>query len=105
MKLKPLFDSLQDGDSIAFTYQFEEYGEMKERDLIVEAREQYTGGEIILVIKTKIGFLGNMNIDKVTPSRLKAYDFNMMSVKSTYDFIFKNIIEQSIVVSRKGLFA
>lgn len=105
MKLKPLFDSLQDGDSIAFTYQFEEYGEMKERDLIVEAREQYTGGEIILVIKTKIGFLGSMNIDKVTPSRLKAYDFNMMSVKSTYDFIFKNIIEQSIVVSRKGLFA
>ena len=99
MKLKPLFDSLQDGDSIAFTYQFEEYGEMKERDLIVEAREQYTGGEIILVIKTKIGFLGSMNIGKVTPSRLKAYDFNMMSVKSTYDFIFKNIIEQSIVVS------
>ena len=105
MKLKPLFDSLQDGDSIAFTYRFEEYGETKERDLIVEAREQYTGGEIILVIKTKIGFLGSMNIDKVTPSRLKAYDFNMMSVKSTYDFIFKNIIEQSIVVSRKGLFA
>ena len=104
MKLKPLFDSLQDGDSIAFTYQFEEYGQMKERDLIVEARESYNGGDIMLSIKTRIGFLGSMNIEKVTPSRLKAYDFNMMSVKSTYDFIFKNIIEQSIVVSRKGLF-
>ena len=53
MKLKPLFDSLQDGDSIAFTYQFEEFGETKERDLIVEAREQYTGGEIILVYQDK----------------------------------------------------
>lgn len=104
MKLKPLFDSLKDGDSIAFTYQFEEYGQIKERDLIVEAHTNYKGDEIILSIKTKIGFLGSMNIDKVTPSRLKAYDFNMMSVRSTYDFIFKNILEQSIVVSRKGLF-
>ena len=104
MKLKPLFDSLKDGDSIAFTYQFEEYGQIKERDLIVEAHTNYKGDEIILSVKSKIGFLGSMNIDKVTPSRLKAYDFNMMSVRSTYDFIFKNIIEQSIVVSRKGLF-
>ena len=104
MKLKPLFDSLKDGDSIAFTYQFEEYGQIKERDLIVEAHTNYKGDELILSIKTKIGFLGSMNIDKVTPSRLKAYDFNMMSVRSTYDFIFKNILEQSIVVSRKGLF-
>ena len=104
MKLKPLFDSLKDGDSIAFTYQFEEYGQIKERDLIVEAHTNYKGDEIILSVKSKIGFLGSMNIDKVTPSRLKAYDFNMMSVRSTYDFIFKNILEQSIVVSRKGLF-
>ena len=104
MKLKPLFDSLKDGDSIAFTYQFEEFSRIKERDLIVEAHENYKGDELLLSIKTKIGFLGSMNISKVTPSRLKAYDFNMMSVRSTYDFIFKNIIEQSIVVSRKGLF-
>ena len=104
MKLKPLFDSLKDGDSIAFTYQFEEFSRIKERDLIVEAHENYKGDELLLSIKTKIGFLGSMNINKVTPSRLKAYDFNMMSVRSTYDFIFKNIIEQSIVVSRKGLF-
>ena len=104
MKLKPLFDSLKDGDSIAFTYQFEEFSRIKERDLIVEAHTNYKGDELILSIKTKIGFLGSMNIDKVTPSRLKAYDFNMMSVRSTYDFIFKNILEQSIVVSRKGLF-
>ena len=104
MKLKPLFDSLKDGDSIAFTYQFEEFNRIKERDLIVEAHENYKGDELILSVKTKIGFLGSMNIDKVTPSRLKAYDFNMMSVRSTYDFIFKNILEQSIVVSRKGLF-
>ena len=104
MKLKPLFDSLKDGDSIAFTYQFEEFSRIKERDLIVEAHENYKGDELLLSIKTKIGFLGSMNIDRVTPSRLKAYDFNMMSVRSTYDFIFKNILEQSIVVSRKGLF-
>ena len=103
MKLKPLFDSLKDGDSIAFTYQFEEYGQVKERDLIVEAHTNYKGDELILSIKTKIGFLGSMNIDKVTPSRLKAYDFNMMSVRSTYDFIFKNIIQESIVVNRKGV--
>ena len=91
MKLKPLFNSLKDGDSIAFTYRFEEYGQIKERDLIVEAHTNYRGDELILSIKAKIGFLGGMNIDKVTPSRLKAYDYNMMSVKSTYNFIFKDI--------------
>lgn len=103
MKLKPLFDSLQDGDSIAFTYRFEEYGQVKERDLIVEAHTNYRGDEITLSIKTKISFMGSMNISKVTPSRLKAYDYNMMSVKSTYDFIFKDIIEQSIVINKAGV--
>ena len=103
MKLQPLFNSLQDGDSIAFTYQFEEYGRIKERDLIVEAHTNYKGDELLLSIKTKIGFLGSMNIDKVTPSRLKAYDFNMMSVRSTYDFIFKNIIQESIVINKAGV--
>lgn len=103
MKLKPLFDSLKDGDSIAFTYQFEQYGQIKERDLIVKANTNYKGDEIILSINTKISFMGSMNISKVTPSRLKAYDYNMMSVKSTYDFIFKNIIEQSIVINKAGV--
>ena len=103
MKLKPLFDSLKDGDSIAFTYQFGEYGQIKERDLIVEAHTNYKGDELILSIKTQIGFLGSMNISKVTGTRLKAYDYNMMSVKSTYDFLFKDIVEESIVVNRKGV--
>ena len=103
MQLKSLFNSLKDGDSISFTYQFAKYGQLKERDLIVEAHTNYKGDELILSIKTKIGFLGSMNIDKVTPSRLKAYDFNMMSVRSTYDFIFKNIIQESIVVNRAGV--
>ena len=103
MQLKSLFNSLKNGDSISFTYCFWEYGKIKERDLIVEAHTNYKGGELILGIKTKIGFLGSMNIDKVTPTRLKAYDYNMMSVRSTYDFIFKNIIEQSIVINRAGV--
>ena len=103
MKLKPLFDSLKDGDSIAFTYQFGEYGQIKERDLIVEAHTNYKGDELILSIKTQIGFLGSMNISKVTGTRLKAYDYNMMSVKSTYDFIFKNIIQESIVINKAGV--
>ncbi len=103
MKLQPLFNSLKDGDSIAFTYCFWEYGQIKERDLIVEAHTNYKGDDLILGIKSKIGFLGSMNIDKVTPSRLKAYDFNMMSVRSTYDFVFKNIIEGSIVINRAGV--
>jgi len=103
MKLQPLFNSLKDGDSISFTYQFEEYGRIKERDLTVEAYMNYKGDEVNLSIKTKIGFLGSMNIEKVTPSRLKAYDFNMMSVRSTYDFIFKNIVQESIVVNRAGV--
>ncbi len=103
MQLKSLFNSLKDGDSISFTYQFEEYGRIKERDLKVEAHKRYKGDDILLSIKTKIGFLGSMNIEKVTPSRLKAYDFNMMSVRSTYDFIFKNIIEESITIERAGV--
>ena len=103
MQLKSLFNSLKDGDSISFTYQFGEYGQIKERDLIVEAHTNYKGDEIILSIKTKVGFLGSMNIGKVTPTRLKCYDYNFMSVKSTYDFIFKNIIQESIVVNRAGV--
>ena len=103
MQLKSLFNSLRDGDSISFTYQFEEFSRIKERDLIVEAHTNYKGDELILSIKSKIGFLGSMNIDKVTPSRLKAYDYNMMSVKSTYDFVFKNMVMESIVVNRKGV--
>lgn len=103
MQLKSLFNSLKDGDSISFTYQFAEYGLLKERDLVVEAHTNYKGDELILAIKTQIGFLGSMNISKVTGTRLKAYDYNMMSVKSTYDFLFKDIVEESIVVNRKGV--
>ena len=103
MKLQPLFNSLKDGDSISFTYRFGEYGQIKERDLVVEAHTNYKGDDLILSIKTKIGFLGSMNIDKVTGTRLKAYDYNMMSVKSTYDFIFKNIVEESIVINKAGV--
>ena len=103
MKLKPLFDSLKDGDSIAFTYQFEQYGQIKERDLKVGAFTNYKGDEVTLAIQSKISFLGSMNIGKVTATRLKAYDFNMMSVRSTYDFIFKNIIQESIVIERAGV--
>ena len=103
MQLRSLFNSLKDGDSISFTYRFKEYGQLKERDLIVEADTNYKGDRLILSIKTKTGFLGSMNIDKVTPSRLKAYDYNMMSVRNTYDFIFKNIIQESIIVNRAGV--
>ena len=103
MKLQPLFNSLKDGDSISFTYQFADFGQLKERDLVVAAHTNYKGDELILSIRTSIGFLGSMNISKVTGTRLKAYDYNMMSVKSTYDFLFKNIIQESIVVNRKGV--
>ena len=100
MQLKSLFNSLKDGDSVSFTYQFEEYRRVKEREFTVEAHKRYKGDDILLSIKAMIGYLGSMNIDKVTPSRLKAYDYNMMSVKSTYDFIFKNIIQESIVINK-----
>ena len=103
MKLKPLFDSLKDGDSISFTYQFEEFGRIKERDLIVEAHGNYKRDEVILSVESKIGLFGSMNIDKVTPTRLKAYGYNMMSVRNTSDFIFKNIIQESIIVNRAGV--
>ena len=103
MQLKSLFNSLKDGDSVSFTYQFEEYGRVKEREFTVEAHKRYKGDDILLSIKAMIGYLGSMNIDKVTPTRLKAYDYNMMSVKSTYDFLFENILEESIVVERAGV--
>ena len=103
MQLKSLFNSLKDGDSISFTYQFADFGQLKERDLVVAAHTNYKGDELILSIRTSIGFLGSMNISKVTGTRLKAYDYNMMSVKSTYDFLFKNIIQESIVVNRAGV--
>lgn len=103
MQLKSLFNSLKDGDSISFTYQFEEYRRIKERDLEVRAYTNYRGDEVKLSIQAKKSFLGSMNIDKVTGTRLKAYDYNMMSVKSTYDFIFTNIIEESIVINKAGV--
>ena len=86
---KKMFESMEVGDEIDITYEFKEFGTMKERNLTVSTYEGM--GRVHLSIRATNGILGSMNIDKITPTRLKAYDYNIMSQKSVYDFLYSNM--------------
>ena len=86
---KKMFESMEVGDEIDITYKFREFGMMKERSLTVSTYESM--GRVHLSIRATNGILGSMNIDKITPTRLKAYDYNIMSQKSVYDFLYSNM--------------
>jgi len=92
---KKMFESMQVGDEIVISYKFKEFGMMKERSLTVSAYDSI--GKVQLAIRGTNHILGSMNIEKVTGTRLKAYSYDLMSQRTTYDFKFENmsIIEET----------
>jgi len=87
---KEMFESMEVGDSIVVNYKFEEFNMMKERSLTVSAYESI--GEVQLSIRATDDMLGSMNIEKVTGTRLKAYSYDMMSQRTTYNFKFEDML-------------
>lgn len=76
--------SLEPGDEFEVTYGVD-------RDDIprVFTIKAYNGfrGEIDYTIREGRGYLGgSMNIEKITNTQMKAYSFDMMSNKTTYNF-------------------
>ena len=68
---------------------FEEFNMMKERSLTVSAYESI--GEVQLSIRATDNMLGSMNIEKVTSTRLRAYSYDLMSQRTTYNFKFEDM--------------
>ena len=86
---KEMFESMEVGDEIVVNYKFEEFNRMKERELLVSAYEG--AGEVQLSIRGTNNIFGSMNIEKVTGTRLKAYTYDLMSQRTTYDFKFEDM--------------
>jgi|TARA_B110000858_G_scaffold151204_1_gene172152 hypothetical protein len=84
-----MFESMKVGDKIVISYKFEEFNMMKERSLTVSAYESI--GKVQLSIRATDNMLGSMNIEKVTGTRLKAYSYDLMSQRTTYDFKFEDM--------------
>ena len=94
---KEMFESMEVGDSIVVNYKFEEFNMMKERSLTVSA---YRGSgtyesigkvNVELSIRATDNMLGSMNIEKVTSTRLRAYSYDLMSQRTTYNFKFEDM--------------
>ena len=87
---REMFESMEDGDVTVVDFKFESFGMEKVRSLEIRAYESV--GEVKLSIRASDNMLGSMNIDKITGTRLKAYSYDMMSQKTTYDFRFEDMI-------------
>ena len=86
---REMFESMKAGDEINITYKFEEFGTMKEKNLTVSA--YCTSKRVQLSVRATDSMLGSMNIEKVTGTRLKAYSYDLMSQRSTFDFKFEDM--------------
>jgi hypothetical protein len=83
---KEMFESMKVGDKIKVNYKFEQFGRIKERALTILA---YGGTQ--LSIRATNSVLGSMNIEKVTKTRLRAYSYDLMLQKTTYNFKFEDM--------------
>ena len=86
---KEMFESMKVGDKIEVNYKFEQFGSTKERTFIVESDVSY--GSTTLSIRRKGMLAGSMNIEKVTKTRLRAYSYDLMLQKTTYNFKFEDM--------------
>ena len=86
---REMFESMKVGDRIEINYKFDEFSMMKERSLIVSAYED--GEQVQLSIRATNSMLGSMNIEKVTGTRLRAYSYDLMSQRTTYNFKFEDM--------------
>jgi hypothetical protein len=83
---REMFEAMKEGDKIEVLYKFEQFGVIKERALTISAY-----GDIQLSIRATNSILGSMNIDKVTGTRLRAYSYDLMSQRTTYNFKFEDM--------------
>tara|TARA_R110000803_G_scaffold56273_1_gene113540 strand:- start:156 stop:479 length:324 start_codon:yes stop_codon:yes gene_type:complete len=86
---REMFESMKVGDRIEINYKFDEFSMMKEKSLIVSAYED--GEQVQLSIRATNSMLGSMNIEKVSGTRLRAYSYDLMSQRTTYNFKFEDM--------------
>ena len=91
---REMMESMEVGDALEVSYKFEEFGMTKERTLVIEAYESI--GEVQLSVRAKNNLFGSMNVEKVTGTRLKAYSYDLMSQRTTYDFKFSQMAVQDL---------
>ena len=94
MVTREMVESMEVGDQLEVSYKFEEFGMTKERTLVIEAYESI--GEVQLSVRAKNNLFGSMNVEKVTGTRLKAYSYDLMSQRTTYDFKFSQMAVQDL---------
>ena len=94
MVTREMIESMEVGDKLEVSYKFEEFGMTKERTLVIEAYESI--GEVQLSVRAKNNLFGSMNVEKVTGTRLKAYSYDLMSQRTTYDFKFSQMAVQDL---------
>ena len=85
-----MMEAMEVGDQLEVSYKFKEFGMTKERTLVIEA---YESG---LSVVAKNNLFGSMNVEKVTGTRLKAYSYDLMSQRTTYDFKFSQMAVQDL---------
>lgn len=88
---KELFKSLKNGDRVMITYKYNKFGKDVFEDFIIWAYEYESIGTQ-LAVRAGNGMLGSMNIEKITDTRLVAYDYSMMSQRSNYSFKFEDML-------------
>jgi len=94
MVTREMMESMEVGDQLEVSYKFKEFGMTKERTLVIEAYESI--GEVQLSVRAKNNLFGSMNVEKVTGTRLKAYSYDLMSQRTTYDFKFSQMAVQDL---------
>ena len=94
MVTREMMESMEVGDTLEVSYKFKEFGMTKERTLVIEAYESI--GEVQFSVRAKNNLFGSMNIEKVTSTRLKAYSYDLMSQRTTYDFKFSQMAVQDL---------
>ena len=94
MVTREMIESMEVGDQLDVSYKFEYFGMTKERTLVIEAYESI--GEVQLSVRAKNNLFGSMNVEKVTGTRLKAYSYDLMSQRTSYDFKFSQMAVQDL---------
>ena len=94
MVTREMIESMEVGDQLEVSYKFKEFGMTKERTLVIEAYESI--GEVQLSVRAKNNLFGSMNVEKVTGTRLKAYSYDLMSQRTSYDFKFSQMAVQDL---------
>lgn len=94
MVTREMMEAMEVGDQLEVSYKFKEFGMTKERTLVIEAYESI--GEVQFSVRAKNNLFGSMNVEKITGTRLKAYSYDLMSQRTSYDFKFSQMAVQDL---------